>query len=149
MLIRNIQANELSELVKIDHKANLTPWSQLNYEESFVDCNHTLLGIFLNDTTIIGVCVYSQILDEAEILQFVIAKEYQRQGYAKILLEEVSKQLFSTHIKQIFLEVCINNHPAIALYDKLGFNQAGLRKNYYKIGTQRYDALIMGKSKCL
>ena len=43
----------------------------------------------------------------------------------------------------ISLEVRKSNEPAIALYKSFGFEQNGLRKNYYKNPTE--DALIMTK----
>ena len=41
------------------------------------------------------------------------------------------------------LEVRDSNAPAIALYDSLGFEQIGLRKNYYQLPKE--DARILRK----
>ena len=50
---------------------------------------------------------------------------------------------------RIILEVRPTNEPALALYQKLGYEQIGIRKNYYPASTsngQREDALVMSKS---
>jgi ribosomal-protein-alanine N-acetyltransferase len=43
----------------------------------------------------------------------------------------------------IFLEVRVSNMPAIHLYDKLGFNEIGLRRDYYPDSNGREDALVL------
>ena len=46
-------------------------------------------------------------------------------------------------VQQIFLEVNVENHPAISLYEKMGFQKTGVRKNYYKMKDGSYkDALL-------
>ena len=42
----------------------------------------------------------------------------------------------SQKIKIIYLEVSIDNKPARQLYESLGFQQEGIRRNYYKKGDQ-------------
>ena len=82
-------------------------------------------------------------LDEAEILQMVIDLPFQKNGYGFLLLNEIVDILDKENIQQIFLEVRVGNDGAIKLYDKLGFNIIGKRKNYYTINAQKYDALLM------
>ena len=47
-------------------------------------------------------------------------------------------------LDQIFLEVRESNDAAINLYNKFGFNELGIRANYYKRDKGREDAIIMG-----
>ena len=55
-------------------------------------------------------------------------------------MEELIRQLDAY---QLSLEVRASNSPAIALYESLGFQQVGLRKNYYR--KPKEDALILRK----
>ena len=48
--------------------------------------------------------------------------------------------------KKIILEVRVSNNIAYRLYDKLGFEEIGLRKKYYRLPEGREDAFVMSKS---
>ena len=74
-----------------------------------------------------------------ELLNVAVAADYQRQGIATALLQHALEVL---HGEQITLEVSSANLAAQVLYRKAGFVQLGVRKQFYKDGT---DALIMGK----
>lgn len=73
-----------------------------------------------------------------ELLNVAVAPDHQRQGIATALMHRV---LTSIGNEQITLEVSTANQAAQALYQKVGFVVLGVRKQFYKDGT---DALIMG-----
>ena len=76
-----------------------------------------------------------------------IAPMWQKQGLGYQLLEQSIDGLIKARAAQgcnmIFLEVRQSNHAAIALYEKLGFVQIDLRKNYYPTCTGKEHAVIM------
>lgn len=129
----------------IDKTSNKTPWSLHDYEESFKNPNHYFIGCSIEDK-LIGICAYSLVLDEAEILQIVISKEEQSNGYGYQLLSHICNLVTKQKATQIFLEVMIGNNNAINLYDKLGFNIVGKRKNYYRVDGKNIDAILMAKT---
>jgi ribosomal-protein-alanine N-acetyltransferase len=73
--------------------------------------------------------------DEADILTLAVAPSARRRGVASALLAAAFAEARGQGIAQIFLEVAEHNHPAIALYRKHGFTQAGRRPNYYTAGA--------------
>lgn len=92
---------------------------------------------------IIGSVVISIVLDEAEILDVDIKPEKRHQGYGTKLMHFLLKFVAEQKIKKIFLEVKVSNKNAIKLYQKFGFRQIAIRKDYYKTKTGREDALVL------
>lgn len=137
-------ADDLPIVQQLDKMANFTPWTLHNYQQSLDDPNHYLIGLW-NDKQLIGTCVYSVVMDEAEILQIVIDKSFQGNGYGYLLLKHVCDILAPT-ASQLFLEVRVGNTNAINLYHKLGFNIVGKRKNYYLVDGKYFDAILMAKT---
>ena len=136
---------ELARLSAIDREANRSPWTLHSYQESFEDQNHHFVCL-RNEDEIIGCCVYSMVLNEAEILQLVIKRAQQNNGYGYLLFKHVCDKLSASNIEQIFLEVMVGNTSAINLYHKLGFNIVGNRKNYYHVDGKYIDAILMAKT---
>ncbi|MBM6615547.1 ribosomal protein S18-alanine N-acetyltransferase [Desemzia sp. RIT804] len=117
-----------------------SPWSVLGFEEDLKTAQ-AHYGIVLFNNRCIGFIGYHSILGEAEITNFVIAKQFQRQGTALKLLQRCLEKLNTENVEQVFLEVRESNQNAIQLYQKCGFQKIGIRKNYY---TQPIEnALIM------
>ncbi len=73
-----------------------------------------------------------------ELLNVAVAADHQRQGIATALMQHA---LAAIHNEPVTLEVSTANQAAQALYQKAGFVVLGVRKRFYKDGT---DALIMG-----
>ena len=103
----------------------------------------TALGIYLNKS-LLGVCVFHKIYDEAEIRYLSVHPSYKRIGLGKKLIYKIFKECKNENIKRIFLEVSIKNKHALSFYDNLGFKTICIRKKYYKDGS---DALLKEK-KC-
>lgn len=92
----------------------------------------------LNDE-IIGFGGITIILDEAELNNIVIKKQYRKKGYSKALLHNLINICKENNCKKINLEVNIENIPAINLYKSFNFENVGLRKGYYN----GKDAILM------
>ena len=86
-------------------------------------------------------------LDELEILTVACSPSEQRQGYALMLMMELLSLTKKEGGHSVFLEVAADNIAARALYRRLGFDQVGCRKNYYKRGNGlSCDAFLLEKS---
>ena len=72
-----------------------------------------------------------------------VDKQYRRKNVAEQLVDNIIKKGKELGITDITLEVRESNVGAIALYEKLGFEEAGIRKNFYQRPTE--NALIMWK----
>jgi len=83
---------------------------------------------------------------EVELLTIAVDPAFRRQGQALALMRDFELQAKANGASDAFLEVAEDNAAAIALYQRFGFIQAGLRKDYYAGPKQaRVSAIVMVK----
>lgn len=93
------------------------------------------------DNEVIGFAGIKIIVDEADIMNIVTKISYRNQGIGTLLLKNLISISSELQLSSISLEVNEENLPAIHLYEKFGFENLGVRKNYY----QNKNAIIMTK----
>ncbi len=118
------------------------PWSE-NSVASELQNEYSLWLVAMHNDTLLGY-VGSQIAaDEADMMNLAVSKSARRQGIARSLVTSLQAALENKGVRALLLEVRASNEPAKALYASLGFEQIGLRKNYYFHPTE--DAIILKK----
>lgn len=129
-VLRNMTLADLPAVHAIEKKVQAHPWSLQLFHDS-VTAPHQCTVLELDDAakTVLGFCILQPVLDEANLLLMAIDPAYQQQGFGQQLLQQSIDALSGCNM--IFLEVRQSNQAAIALYEKLGFAQIDLRKNYY------------------
>ena len=90
-----------------------------------------------------GYLLATMIDGEAEILSIGVTPDRQRQGGGKRLLQHFFDYGASQNMAKAVLEVAEDNVPALGLYRDFGFAEFGRRKDYYKQGNQKIDAIMM------
>ncbi len=91
----------------------------------------------------LGFILYSQTIDEAEILTLAVLPEERSKGVGYILLDTTAKALKEKGCRLIHLEVRADNTNAISLYNRYGFQKKGVRKAYFNtVKGIKIDALI-------
>jgi len=98
--------------------------------DSFDSKNLFYFILFLNEQ-IVGFLECSIVLDEAELFEIAIKKEFQGQKLSVKLMNYFIDFCKKKNVSTIFLEVNIINSKAISLYEKFGFVRYGIRKKYY------------------
>ena len=93
------------------------------------------------DNEVVGFAGIKIIIDEADIMNIVTKKSYRNQGIGTLLLRSLISIASKLQLSNISLEVNEENLSAIHLYEKFGFHNLGIRKNYY----QDKNAIIMTK----
>ena len=143
MLIRVMQPNDINQVVAIEQSTQFHPWTAAQFLDSLKSYQCTVLE---QNQQVIGFCIMQPVLDEANLLLMAVAPKYQGHGFGFGLLSDALQRLGEQCV-QVFLEVRESNHAAIALYEKAGFHQIDIRKNYYPAPKQqRENAIIMVNS---
>ena len=131
---------DLPAIMHAESGAHAYPWSEKVMQRYLLkpDC----VWLLEQSGTHIGHAVVTLIVGESELLMMTVAPEFQRQGYGKVLLQQVLDQLRSAGAECMFLEVRESNAAAIALYEGLGFGENGRRRDYYPAPGGSEDALL-------
>lgn len=140
-IFREMRAEDLDSILQIEKDCHNFPWS----EGIFRDCLR--VGYYCPVLEIKGdVCAYgvmSVAAGEAHIFNICVLPVLRRQGYGEMILRHLIDVALVRKSRTVFLEVRPSNVVAISLYEKLGFIEVGVRKNYYPDKAGREDALIM------
>ncbi len=92
----------------------------------------------------VGFIVGQLVTDEAEVLSIGVAKDWQRNGIGRKLIESFARAAKRAEAKRMFLDVAADNIPALVLYSRMGFKEIGQRKAYYeRPGQPNVDALTL------
>ena len=81
--------------------------------------------------------------DSLSVTNIAVFPLWRKRGAARQLLQELDRIAVSRDLYGITLEVRVSNAAAIALYEKNGYEKAGIRKGFYE--KPREDGLIMWK----
>ncbi len=140
LTIREMKPSDLQRVAEIEKQIFSMPWSKKGFADSIKqDC--TLFLTVEEDGEIVGYCGLLQSFDEAEITNVAVEEKSRGQGIAKRMLKELLRRGSERGIRVYTLEVRKGNVPARNLYEKLGFQELGIRKNFYERPVE--DAVIM------
>lgn len=118
------------------------PWSTTDFALFLSDPNCFVLGC-RDNTGLTAFALFRVVADEAELLTLATVPSARRQGLARKLLHDGLERARSHDAAQCFLEVAASNQAAILLYQSMGFEQVGRRKDYYHAsGHAHVDALV-------
>ncbi|GGH35660.1 ribosomal-protein-alanine acetyltransferase [Acinetobacter courvalinii] len=142
-MIRLMRDSDLESVAAIERLVQTHPWNKQQFQESLASYQCT---VYEQANQVVGFCILQPVLDEANLLLMAIHPSQQGKGLGYKLLDQSIQQLKNNPI-QIFLEVRESNTAAIRLYEKTGFHQIDLRKNYYpNPDGSREHAVIMVKT---
>ncbi len=79
--------------------------------------------------------------DQAHITEVAVRSSLRGQGIGELLIIGTVRAAYEQGLEEVTLEARVSNFIAQRLYDKYGFNEVGIRKNYY--ADNREDAVIM------
>lgn len=146
--VRPMTFDDLDAIVELERRAHITPWSrdllrrELEHDWATVlVCESSLDG---SDASLVGHIFFWLIHDEVHVLNVASDPNRRRCGIGQRLVlaaEDIGEEKGAVSST---LEVRRSNAPAIGLYQKLGYEQVGVRPRYYASNGE--DALVMTKS---
>ncbi len=142
MIIRGIKHDDLDQITEIEKICFSLPWSRESYERE-LENKLAYYQCAEDNGVIFGYMGMWRILDECHITNVAVLPQYRKLGVATHLINKMIEICKCSEITQMTLEVRESNIPAINLYKKFGFLQAGKRPRYYQAPTE--DAIIMWK----
>ena len=140
MLIRKMEARDVSGVAKIEQENFSMPWS----EKAFMDSLSQKEALFLvaeEEDRVLGYIGIYLSFEEGGITNVSVDSSCRNKGVGSALVEQLKKEAQARGTEKIFLEVRVSNKPAIHLYEKQGFEKVGCRKNFYE--KPREDAWVM------
>ena len=143
--LEQLSEKQLSQVLELDRICLGGLWSLSGYQRELNSPNSTILALAIatspESQTIVGIGCFWAILEEAHITIIAVHPDYQSQGFGQLLLYSLLKDAVFRKLERATLEVRASNYPALSLYKKFGFKEAGKRKGYYQKTGE--DAIVL------
>lgn len=140
MTIEKMTADHVPQVAGLEKLCFSDPWSE-NSVSSELANPLSLWLVALDEETVAGYVGSQTVCGETDMMNIAVHPDYRRQGIGETLILSLVEALKEKDSHALTLEVRTSNAPARALYEKLGFFQVGLRKNYYR--NPKEDACIL------
>ena len=142
-MIRKFKKGDEEGIALLEKECFSSPWSSEAIGNSAKE--GIIFLVYEKEGKILGYIGLQRVLDEGYITNIAVNSQYRRCGIGKELLlaiDEIGKEL---KLSFISLEVRQSNLSAISLYEKMGYKNEGIRRNFYKSPTE--NAIIMTKRR--
>lgn len=142
-VFRPMNILDLDQVCALEQICFADPWSQETIRNELERNELAFYGVIAPVEQIGQVFAYGgfwKILDEGHITNIAVVPEMRGRGLGKMLVKGLMQLAQIRGVERMTLEVRPSNQVARRLYEKMGFEEAGIRKNYYE---NKEDALIM------
>jgi len=138
--VRELCKEDIEAISRIESASFSMPWSPKDFED-LLDRSYCFYLVAEVDGVLAGSCGMTNICNEGNIDNVVVAEEFRGQGIAQEMLRELIARGEKMGVEAFTLEVRVSNAVAIHVYEKLGFVSEGIRPRFYERPTE--DAMIM------
>ncbi len=143
MMIRRMTSEDLDTIDLLEKEIFSSPWPRKEYEYEIHENPYANPYVVIKNGEIVAYFDFWIIFDRAEIATIGVKEAYRKQGYGQMMMDFICKQAEEAKCENISLEVRVSNEKAIKLYEKNGYIQINIRKNYYDDNHE--DAYLMMK----
>ena len=139
--VRPMRIDDLERVVINETRAYAYPWTRGIFADCLNAGHECWVVVIARD--VIGHGVLSVAAGEAHLLNVCVRRDDQGRGYGRQLVRHMLDRALARGADVVFLEVRPSNHVAGALYESLGFNEIGRRKDYYPAENGHEDARVL------
>jgi ribosomal-protein-alanine N-acetyltransferase len=140
--LRTMHKDDVPAILKIEAQNYDFPWSEGVFDDCFTAINYSC-WVCEDADTIIGYAILSVGAGEAHVINLSVSPAVQGQGIGQKMMDHLIK-IAKKKAETLFLEVRPSNTQAMKLYERLGFNEVGVRKDYYPAQNgNRENAVIL------
>jgi len=144
--LRQMERSDLAEVSQVEADLYTFPWSRGNFEDSLAS-GYSAWVARGEDALLLGYFLLMPAVDEAHLLNISVARHAQRQGLGRALLDHACAVAVEFGTRSLILEVRPSNPRAMAIYERYGFREIGVRRGYYPAdhhdASLREDALVL------
>lgn len=143
--IRRMQVRDLPEVMEIERLSFSHPWHETTFRGELQNApiSFPVVAVRVSDGRVMGYIIYWKIQDDIQINNIAVLPEARRHGLGETLLRYALAHVQAAGAAFVSLEVRVTNAAARRLYEKLGFEVFGIRKDYYTNPDE--DAVVMGR----
>lgn len=138
---RLMNVDDVEDVYRIEEASFAIPWSRDAFVNEMVNNRFARYVLIEMNEQVIGYCGLWIIVDEGHITNIALLPQFRGKKLGEALMKEVLAFATENGAKTLTLEVRPSNDSALGLYQKLGFQKGGIRKNYYADNNE--DALVM------
>lgn len=142
MIFREMLVEDLDQVMEIEEDLFSVPWTREGFL-TYLMKKDTMFFVVEEKEKILGFCSMMTVLDEGDILNVAVRKERQKEGIGQFLVDSILRMADLQGIRLVHLEVREGNQTARRLYERLGFKEDGLRRDYYEDPVE--NAVLMTK----
>ncbi|WHY77986.1 ribosomal protein S18-alanine N-acetyltransferase [Neobacillus sp. WH10] len=140
-VFRYMRDEDIDQVLEVEHASFTTPWSKEAFYNEIHKNKFAVYIVLEEDNKIIGYSGTWVVMDEAHVTNVAILPGYRGKKLGEALMNKLMSVSREMGARTMTLEVRVTNDVAQSLYRKLGFQNGGIRKNYYSDNQE--DALIM------
>ena len=142
VIYRRMTPEDVPVISRLEEETFSMPWSAPSFLE-MISKEDARYYVAEKDGKILGGCGVLMIAGEGNITNVVIAPEARNQGIGTAMLRHLMAEGDREGLTAYTLEVRVSNVAAIHVYEKLGFESAGIRPGFYEKPLE--DAIIYWK----
>jgi [ribosomal protein S18]-alanine N-acetyltransferase len=134
--------SHLDAVTALEQQAHAHPWQKRHFSDCLASAYEAQL--LMADDQLLGYFVAMKGVDEVHLLNITVAPGYQRQGWARVMLDALALWSRGQGAQWLWLEARQTNTRAIHIYHAHGFRAVGVRQRYYPAASgEREDAVVM------